>query len=270
MKKTRQTVEVPLKRYTGQFWKRGRAAKHGPYVFYNPATGDRFHDVKLGLKSAVKRAGLSGITWHTFRHTFTSRLTRNGADLVNVKELLGDSTVTVSMRYAHSNDEAKRRALGRLPTSDKSNRAEGPEKGRQTRRDSACNLWKSSKIGSGGMAERSKAAVLKTVSGVTHSGVRIPLPPPCICVLIPLTLLPRFSLVPKMCPLHWSVVFPKVGRSGSGQAGLLRMTHTIGNGNNPFGPPRSHRPPIRSRSLAGCTAACRSAPARLRPWLLRE
>ena len=79
MKKTRQTVEVPLKRYTGQFWKRGRAAKHGPYVFYNPATGDRFHDVKLGLKSAVKRAGLSGITWHTFRHTFTSRLTRNGA-----------------------------------------------------------------------------------------------------------------------------------------------------------------------------------------------
>jgi hypothetical protein len=34
------------------------------------------------------------------------------------------------------------------------------------------------------------------------------------------------------------------GLSGQGQAGLLRMTHTIGNGNNPFGPPRSHRSPI--------------------------
>ena len=34
------------------------------------------------------------------------------------------------------------------------------------------------KIEGGGMAERLKAAVLKTVSGVTHSGVRIPLPPP--------------------------------------------------------------------------------------------
>ena len=54
--------------------------------------------MKLGLKSAVKRAGLSGITWHTFRYTFTSRLTRNGADLVNVKVLLGHSTVTVTMR----------------------------------------------------------------------------------------------------------------------------------------------------------------------------
>jgi hypothetical protein len=30
----------------------------------------------------------------------------------------------------------------------------------------------------GGMAEWLKAAVLKTVSGVTRSGVRIPLPPP--------------------------------------------------------------------------------------------
>ena len=31
---------------------------------------------------------------------------------------------------------------------------------------------------SGGMAERFKAAVLKTVDGVTRPGVRIPLPPP--------------------------------------------------------------------------------------------
>ena len=40
---------------------------------------------------------------------------------------------------------------------------------------------KSGRIKSGGMAEWLKAAVLKTVSGVTRSGVRIPLPPPYIC-----------------------------------------------------------------------------------------
>jgi hypothetical protein len=67
MKKTRQTLEVPLKRYSGPVLEARQGAKHGPYVFYNPATGDRFHDVKLGLKSAVKRGGLSGITRHTFR-----------------------------------------------------------------------------------------------------------------------------------------------------------------------------------------------------------
>ena len=37
---------------------------------------------------------------------------------------------------------------------------------------------KSDKIGIGGMGEWLKPAVLKTVSGVTRSGVRIPLPPP--------------------------------------------------------------------------------------------
>ena len=42
----------------------------------------------------------------------------------------------------------------------------------------------------GGMAERSKAAVLKTVSGVTHSGVRIPLPPPPGYCLLSLAALP--------------------------------------------------------------------------------
>ena len=51
----------------------------------------------------------------------------------------------------------------------------------------------------GGMAERLKAAVLKTVSGVTHSGVRIPLPPPAIhfvfnMIMVPISLGSSFSL----------------------------------------------------------------------------
>jgi hypothetical protein len=40
------------------------------------------------------------------------------------------------------------------------------------------NPVKSGRIENGGMAERFKAAVLKTVDGETHPGVRIPLPPP--------------------------------------------------------------------------------------------
>jgi hypothetical protein len=45
-------------------------------------------------------------------------------------------------------------------------------------RDTIRNVLESGKIVNGGMAEWLKAAVLKTVSGVTRSGVRIPLPPP--------------------------------------------------------------------------------------------
>jgi integrase len=93
--------------------------KHGPYVFYNPMTGDRFKDVKGALAAAVKRAKLGKITWHMFRHTFASRLTRKGVDIVTVKELLGHSNISTTMRYAHSNDEAKRMAVQRLAHSDK-------------------------------------------------------------------------------------------------------------------------------------------------------
>jgi site-specific recombinase XerD len=58
---------------------------------------------------------MTGITWHTLRHTFASRLTRSGVDLVTVKELLGDSTINTTMRYAHSNHETKARAVAQLP-----------------------------------------------------------------------------------------------------------------------------------------------------------
>jgi site-specific recombinase XerD len=53
-----------------------------------------------------------------FRHTFASRLTRDGVDIITVKELLGHSNISTTMRYAHSNDDAKRRAVNRLANSD--------------------------------------------------------------------------------------------------------------------------------------------------------
>ena len=36
-----------------------------------------------------------------------------GVDIVTVKELLGHSTVTVTMRYAHNNMDGKRDAVGK-------------------------------------------------------------------------------------------------------------------------------------------------------------
>jgi site-specific recombinase XerD len=82
-------------------------------------TGDRFKDVKGALAAAVKRAGLGKVTWHMFRHTFASRPTRTGVDIVTVKDLLGHSNISTTLRNGHSNDDAKRRAAERLSTSDK-------------------------------------------------------------------------------------------------------------------------------------------------------
>ena len=59
-------------------------------------------------------AGITGVTWHTLRHTFASRLLDRGVDIVTVKELLGHSTVLVTMRYLHPNLEAKVQAVAKL------------------------------------------------------------------------------------------------------------------------------------------------------------
>ena len=47
-----------------------------------------------------------------FRHTFASRLTRDGVDIVTAKDLLGHTNINCTMRYAHSKDDAKSAARG--------------------------------------------------------------------------------------------------------------------------------------------------------------
>jgi integrase len=119
VKKNQRPLSIPLNDAAFGVVESRLGIQHGPYVFYSPMTGDRFRDVKGALAAAVKRAGLGKVTWHMFRHTFASRLTRGGVDIVTVKDLLGHSNISTTLRYAHSNDEAKRRAVERLATSDK-------------------------------------------------------------------------------------------------------------------------------------------------------
>jgi len=54
------------------------------------------------------------VTWHVMRHTFASRLVAAGVDIVTVQQLLGHSTVTVTMRYTHTNLDSKRNAIAKL------------------------------------------------------------------------------------------------------------------------------------------------------------
>lgn len=92
-----------------------RPRKRGEeYVFTNPDSKDRFREIKRSFKTGCRRAGVEGLRFHDLRHTFASRLVRNGVDIGTVRKLLGHSTLLVTQRYVHSDEKALRSAVGSL------------------------------------------------------------------------------------------------------------------------------------------------------------
>lgn len=72
---------------------------HGPLVFCSMSGGLLgVVDTRLPLWRACKKAGLRQIGWHALRHTFASHLVMRGASIKAVQELLGHSSIQMTMR----------------------------------------------------------------------------------------------------------------------------------------------------------------------------
>ena len=87
----------------------------GPWVW--PATSDRCHRKGQqydALQRIRKQAGLREFSWHVLRHTFASQLVMAGAPLKVVQELLGHSTMTMTLRYAHLSPGFRKSAVNLL------------------------------------------------------------------------------------------------------------------------------------------------------------
>jgi integrase len=66
------------------------------------------------LRELCQKVGLRKIGWHALRHTFASRLAMNGVPLNAVQALLGHSSITTTMRYAHFAPSTLRAAIETL------------------------------------------------------------------------------------------------------------------------------------------------------------
>ena len=81
----------------------------------NTEVGDRIKDVKTAVRSACKRAGLTGVTFRTLRHTCGSWLGQMSCvGALTIRDLLGHSSVTMTDRYMPSDQADLHDAVHKL------------------------------------------------------------------------------------------------------------------------------------------------------------
>ena len=107
--KNRQTRHVPLNDEAVSVLRRWREQS---------GTGARVFDVATGFQTAwekvLKRARITNFRWHDLRHHFASRLVQHGVPLNTVRDLLGHSSIGMSLRYAHLAPDQRREAVAKL------------------------------------------------------------------------------------------------------------------------------------------------------------
>jgi len=67
------------------------------------------------FKKCLKESKVTSITFHTLRHTFATRCIRNGFDIKSLSEILGHSSVKITLDlYVHSSFEQKKNQMNKL------------------------------------------------------------------------------------------------------------------------------------------------------------
>lgn len=90
----------------------------GEYLFSSNKTDGQIKEVKKGFASACEAAGIKyglydseGVTFHTLRHWFNTKLEDHGVSKTVRRDLLGHSAVDITDDYTHSTIDMRRKAV---------------------------------------------------------------------------------------------------------------------------------------------------------------
>jgi hypothetical protein len=138
---------------------------------FKKANGAGWERIRTAFELALRRAKILDFRFHDLRHTFASHAVMRGVSLAELKELLGHSTLTMTLRYAHLSPTHLRGAVARLdgltsaPTAAPRAHERAHDAILQARPQGSTR-----NPDTGGVAERLKAPVLKTGMGASPRG----------------------------------------------------------------------------------------------------
>jgi len=113
--KNNRSRRVPMNSAVLDELKRLKAKAKSECVFTqlrSPEVGLRC--IRSAFLRACRKAGISELRFHDLRHTFATNLVMSGTDLVTLKEILGHSDISMTVRYSHPSDGRKMGAVERL------------------------------------------------------------------------------------------------------------------------------------------------------------
>jgi integrase len=114
--KTDKDRRVPLNDRLLDVLLKQKEVSKSEFVFTSEKTGTKFTTsaIEKAWAKILKKSGVAHCRWHDLRHNFASHLVAAGVDLVTVKDLLGHSSIAMTMRYAHSSPINQRQAVALL------------------------------------------------------------------------------------------------------------------------------------------------------------
>jgi integrase len=83
----------------------------GDRIFPRHSDSDR---CRWWFEPALREAKITGVSWHTLRHTFCNWLALAGIGISEIQELAGHKSIAMAARYAHLSPEATASASERL------------------------------------------------------------------------------------------------------------------------------------------------------------
>ncbi|WP_079200830.1 tyrosine-type recombinase/integrase [Pseudomonas sp. CC6-YY-74] len=105
--KNRQSRSVPIP----------KAVEDAAFKVSMPGNGRLFMSCRAAFRSAYERCGFQtpGQLTHILRHTFASHYMMVGGDILSLQRILGHSSITMTMRYAHLSPDHLESALRLSP-----------------------------------------------------------------------------------------------------------------------------------------------------------